>query len=588
MAASQFTPEADVTPEPQSAAAVVARDASISHVLDSITDAVQVLDASWRVVYMNSAARRTMREQGMDPDSVLGRHYWDDLYPEGRGTALQRAYVRAMEEREASEVENYYGPWRRWFWVRAFPVDSNGIAIYWHDITDRKRTDQLLREHKEIVGLIAEGAPLDRCLTAVTESVARLSPGSRACVMLASPQATYFEECYSAQLPGSYAAGIRGLPIDDSQIGTCGQAVFAGEAVACESIATDARWSQSWRWHCLEHSVQACHSEPIRGRNGKTIASLMMCFSEPRLISAWEQDVAKLACSVASVAIEHERRNRALREDEARFHRLADLMNVRLTEQTALISEYQRADRAAKSASERKDEFMAILVHELRNPLAALASAAATLEKTAHGGDTSLLAGAVIRRQIDHMSRLLEDLTSVARVTHGLVQLRLEPVIMQNAIREAIESTRHEIESHKHRLVMHLPEDALCVHVDQVRLHQIIVNLLTNAARYTPLGGTINIRLSSMRGDALLSVRDDGMGISADMLPKIFEMYARADASGRSGADGLGIGLALVKGLVELHRGTIEARSAGEGCGSEFCVTLPLHRQPDHDDPALS
>jgi PAS domain S-box-containing protein len=552
------------------------RIAEISDVLDSVTDSVQVIDANWRIAYMNKAARRTMRERGMDPDSMVGRHCWDDLYPDGRGTPLQRAYMHAMESREVTELENFHPPWQRWFWVRVFPVESSGIAVYFHDITDRKHTDQLLREQKEILSLIANGAPLERCLNAVTESVSRLSPGLRACVLLANPQARYFEDCYSAQLPSSFAAAIRRQPINDSAIGTCGQAVFKGETVACESMATDARWSQSWRWHCLEHGIQACHSEPVRGRSGQTIASLMLCFEVPRLINPWERDVAKFASAVASVAIEHERRERALREGEARFHRLADTMSIRLDEQRSIISDYQRADQVARGASERKDEFLAILVHELRNPLAALAAAAQTLEKTEHRGEAGSLAVAMVRRQVDHMSRLLDDLTNVARITHGLVQLRLEPVCMQDAVREAVEATRHHVESHQHRLSVHLPEDSIYVHGDAVRLNQIIVNLLTNAAKYTPMGGTIDVRLTSARGSALLVVRDDGMGISEDMLPKIFDMYARAGGPGHETSDGLGIGLALVKGLVELHQGSIEARSAGEGCGSEFVVSLPL------------
>ena len=264
MAASESTspPSSKQSSRWLASSAPLVRTAEISDVLDSVTDSVQVIDANWRIVYMNKAARRTMREQGMDPDSMIGRHCWDDLYPDGRGTPLQRAYMHAMESREVTEFENFHPPWQRWFWVRVFPVESSGIAVYFHDITDRKRTDQLLREQKEILALIANGAPLERCLSAVTESVSRLSPGLRACVLLANPQIRYFEDCYSAQLPSSFAAAIRRQPINDTAIGTCGQAVFKGEAVACESIATDARWAQSWRWHCLEHGIQACHSEP--------------------------------------------------------------------------------------------------------------------------------------------------------------------------------------------------------------------------------------------------------------------------------------------------------------------------------------
>lgn len=581
MAVSNATPDPEPSPPATGVAVPIGREAAVSDVLDSVTDSVQVMDASWRMVYMNKAARRTLREQGMDPDTLIGRHCWDDLYPEGRGSPLQRAYMHAMEAREVTELENFHPPWQRWYWVRVFPVEANGIAVYFHDITDRKRTDQLLREQKEILALIANGAPLDRCLAAITESISRLSPGLSACVLLANPQIRFFEDCYSAQLPGSFAAAVRRLPINDAAFGTCVQAVFAGESVACESIATDTRWAQQWRWHCLEHGVQACHSEPIRGKSGQTIASLMLCFAEPRLINAWERDVAKFACAVASVAIEHERRDRALRDGEARFHKLADVMSVRLEEQRATISEFQRVDQVARSASERKDEFLAVLVHELRNPLAALASATLTLEKTEHRGDAASLAVVMVRRQVDHMARLLEDMTNVARITHSDVQLRLEPLSMQEAIREAVEATRHHVESRQHRLNVQLPAEPVCVHGDAVRMNQIIVNLLTNAAKYTPMGGTIDVRLSRSRSNAVLVVRDDGMGIAPEMLPKVFDMYARAGGPGQVASDGLGIGLALAKGLVELHHGTVEARSAGEGCGSEFIVSLPLHRDQD-------
>jgi signal transduction histidine kinase/PAS domain-containing protein len=570
------TPSAPPAPPAAGLAVAGSRGATISDVIDSVTDSVQVFDANWRMTYMNKAARRTLREQGLDPETHIGGHCWDELFPEGRGTPLQRAYMHAMETREVTELENFHPPWQRWFWVRVFPVESGGIAVYFHDITDRKHTDQLLREQKEILALIADGVPLDRCLTAVTESVSRLSPGLRACVLLANPQMRFFEECYSAQLPASFAAALRRLPISEVAIGTCGEAVFKGEPVACESIATDQRWEQSWRWHCLEHGVQACHSEPVRGRSGPTIASLMLCFSEPRVITAWERDVAKFACSAASVAIEHDRRERALREGEARFHRLADVMSVRLDEQQALISEYKRADEVSRSESERKDEFLAILVHELRNPLQTLAAASHTLEKTARQGDTTSLAVAMMRRQVDHMARLLEDLMNVARITHGLVQLRLEPVRMQDAVREAVEASRHQIESRQHRLTVSIVPEPMYVRGDAVRLNQIIVNLLTNAAKYTPMGGTISVRLNRSGRNAVFAVRDDGIGISADMLPRIFDMYSQANRTGQTSSDGLGIGLALVKGLVDLHHGTVAARSAGEGCGSEFTVSLPL------------
>src|SRR5262249_48212075 len=144
-------------------------------------------------------------------------------------------------------------------------------------------------------------------------------------------------------------------------------------------------------------------------------------------------------------------------------------------------------------------------------------------------------------RQIDHMSRLLDDLMNVARITHGLVQLRLEPVRMQDAVREAVEVTRHQIEGRQHRLGVNLAPGPVYVRGGAGRATQIIVNLLTNAAKYTPMGGTLTVRLTRSGGNAVLAVRDDGIGISAEMLQKIFDMYSQANRTRQSTNDGLGI-----------------------------------------------
>jgi PAS domain S-box-containing protein len=276
------------------------------HVLDSITDAVQVIDERWRLVYQNEASREIFRRQGVDPAATLGRHFWDEVFPDIRGQPVQRAYLHAMQSREVTEFETYYEPWQRWFWIRIFPLQQGGIATSAHDITERKHTQQLIQEQNRLLAAIAQGVPFADCLAAVTESLATLNPGTRACVLLADPRVERFEGCYSAQLP-ELAAVIRQLPIADLCKGPGGESLLQAAPIPCESIATDTSWAQSWRWSCLEQGVRACHAEVINGRNGEPVGWLVLCFSEARAINAWEREIAGFACSAASIAIEHER-----------------------------------------------------------------------------------------------------------------------------------------------------------------------------------------------------------------------------------------------------------------------------------------
>jgi PAS domain S-box-containing protein len=276
------------------------------HVLDSITDAVQVIDEHWRLIYLNEASRQIFLRQGVDPDATVGRHFWDELFPDARGGPVQRAYLEAMESRKVTEIETYYEPWQRWFWIRVFPLQQGGIATSAHDVTERKHTQQLIQEQNRLLAAIARGVPLADCLTAVTESLSILHPGARACVLLADARRERLEDCYSAQLP-AIAAAIRHLPVDQLWRAPDGRSLSQAAPIACESIATDTQWTQAWRWSCLEQGVRACHAQPIHGRRGEPLGWLVLCFSEERAINGWEREIAAFACSAASIAIEHER-----------------------------------------------------------------------------------------------------------------------------------------------------------------------------------------------------------------------------------------------------------------------------------------
>jgi len=234
------------------------------------------------------------------------------------------------------------------------------------------------------------------------------------------------------------------------------------------------------------------------------------------------------------------------------------------------------AEQALREADRRKDEFLATLAHELRNPLAPIRNALQIMQLT---DDTAIHENArrIIGRQLQQMVHLVDDLLDVGRISQGKVELRRQHVDVAAAVLAAIETSRPQIDAGEHRLVLHLPPPGtLVVDADLTRLSQIIANLLNNAAKYTPEGGTIEVSAERDGPHAVIGVLDSGVGIPREMLPRVFDMFAQIDCSLERAQGGLGIGLALVKRLVEMHGGSVQADSDGVGHGSRFVVRLPL------------
>jgi signal transduction histidine kinase/ActR/RegA family two-component response regulator len=229
-----------------------------------------------------------------------------------------------------------------------------------------------------------------------------------------------------------------------------------------------------------------------------------------------------------------------------------------------------------RDADRRKDEFLAVLAHELRNPLAPIRNALHIMRLTGGRNPGSDGVGEMIERQVNHMVRLVDDLLEVSRVTRGKIELRKSRIDVATVVRNAIETSRPVLESAGHALELDLPESPLVLEGDLVRLTQIVANLLNNAAKYTPAGGRIAVRARRDGRHAVVAVADTGIGIPPDMLRRVFEPFAQVDQHASRAQGGLGIGLTLVKRLVELHGGSVHAQSAGEGRGSEFVIRLPL------------
>jgi PAS domain S-box-containing protein len=240
------------------------------------------------------------------------------------------------------------------------------------------------------------------------------------------------------------------------------------------------------------------------------------------------------------------------------------------------ITERKRLEDQLAESSRRKDEFLAVLAHELRNPLAPITNVMALLRR-AHEPKRIAELHAIIERQVGHMTRLVDDLLDVSRITRGVIELRKQPVDLEQVVQTAVETSRPHVESGRRHLSVVTPGEPMVVHGDPTRLVQIVANLLNNAAKFTDEGGHIWLTLAREGDRARVSVRDDGMGIPADRLNEVFDMFAQVEPA-RGG--GLGIGLTLVRSLVALHGGSVEARSEGAGHGSEFIVNLPLSSAP--------
>lgn len=240
------------------------------------------------------------------------------------------------------------------------------------------------------------------------------------------------------------------------------------------------------------------------------------------------------------------------------------------------ISQHVLAQRALVEADRRKDEFLATLAHELRNPLAPLRNGLQVMKLANNNAAAIEQVSAMMDRQLSQMVRLLDDLLDVSRISRGKIELKKERVEVAKVVQQAVENSRSLIDQASHELLVDVPPDPIYIDVDIIRLAQVFTNLLNNAAKYTKRGGRIWLTVQREGSDAVVIVKDNGVGIAIDMLPRVFELFTQVDGSLEKSHGGLGIGLSLVKGLVEMHGGSVEARSDGPGAGCEFVVRMPV------------
>jgi signal transduction histidine kinase len=318
------------------------------------------------------------------------------------------------------------------------------------------------------------------------------------------------------------------------------------------------------------------------------VAVLVELYCKRRELVALNRNLAfaneQLAEANTALQAEKTRELHALNESLQQAN--GDLERANLALQ-AEVAERTRAEQALKEADRHKDEFLAMLAHELRNPLAPIRNAVHLMKMKSLEDPQLLLSRDIIERQLLQLSRLVDDLLDVSRITRGKINLARQRVELRELVDRAVETVAPAIEGRGHTLEVELPDRPLAIYGDPMRLTQALGNVLGNAAKYTDKGGQISLRARRRQRDVEIAVRDNGIGIVPEVLPCIFDLFTQLDQSGNRPQGGLGIGLALVRQLVEMHGGTVTASSEGPGKGSEFVIRLPVSIERSAEEEPL-
>lgn len=364
---------------------------------------------------------------------------------------------------------------------------------------------------------------------------------------LCDPEHQQLEVGASLGFDGEFLKTIEHIPPGGGACGTC---FLERRRVVVEDTETDPAFAE-YRGAAREAGFRAVHSTPLITRSGNVVGVLSTHFARPHRPTDREMHLIDLCARQAVDFIENAR----------------------------LYVELRDADR-------RKDEFLAVLAHELRNPLAPISNALQILRLSDDLSPATEKMRNIMERQVNQLIRLVDDLMEVSRIARAKIELRRQPVDLLSVIGSAVETSQPLIEAAGHRLAISLASEPMTLDADPVRLAQVIANLLNNAAKYTEEGGQIWLAAKREGNEVVVSVKDTGLGISPDMLPRVFDMFSQWDRTRYRAQGGLGIGLTLAKNLVQMHGGRIEARSDGLGQGSEFIVRLPLVRGVLHPAPA--
>jgi PAS domain S-box-containing protein len=491
-------------------------------ILESMSEGFIALDANWCISYANGAFETVTRRRR---DDLIGGQFWD-LFPELRGGAQEQALRRSASERARRRIEVFDEAEGRWFEINSFPMDSAGTGESFGTkdggmaLYFRDETDRRLAE---------EGI---RRLAAVAEQ--------------------------SPDFIGIFTPDAGGIYLNP-----------AGRRLAGLGADTD---------------IAAWRMEDFFPREDRGVVRDHMMAALTGEQAQWEGEL-RLAQPDEREPIPVYFKGFAVRDAGGNNIGLATITRD-ITEQKRAEDELRRVAADLSEADHRKSEFLATLAHELRNPLAPIRTGLDLLRMAPQiaqkDAATSARLHGMMDRQLGHLIHLVDDLLDIARITRGKIELKKEPVLLRTIVATAVETSTALIEAHGHQLAVELPSEPLELEVDVTRMVQVLSNLLNNAAKYTPAGGRVTLSAWREDGQAVIAVSDSGIGIPPDAIGSVFEMFTQVRGSLDRAQGGLGIGLSLVRRLVELHGGRVSASSGGRGEGSTFTVRLPLRPGTAH------
>jgi PAS domain S-box-containing protein len=492
---------------------------------------------------------------------------WPELvvHPDDR-ERCREAWSRARRDGTEYAIEvrhrRYDGAYR-WFVTRAVPLRDDAERVeQWFgittDIEDRKRAEQTSHFLAEVSTSLSE----------LTDDEGTLSRVARIAV-------TDFADWCRVDLQ-QVDGSLRTLALTHRDPQREQFALTLAQRYAAR--ATDAHWPM--------RVVKTGEPEWIPRVNDQLLQELARDDEHLRLI----RELGLV--SVISVPLKSRHRTLgALTFATAESGRIYDTSDLTAAEdlahRTVIAMENANLLKALQGSDRRKDEFLAMLAHELRNPLAPIRNAVQIFRVKSPPVPELRWATEVIDRQAEQMARLVDDLMDVSRITRGNIELRREIVDLRRVVNTALEASRPLIEKWNHAMTVTMPDEPVWLDADPTRLAQVLLNLVNNSAKYTEHGGNIALSVRRRGDEALITVSDDGIGIPQEMLPRIFDMFTQLDRSRERSEGGLGIGLTLVQRLVEMHGGVVEARSEGEGKGSEFVVRIPVAADASHQPPGV-
>lgn len=547
-AANQFKDEALCREIAAHTEAEAARE-QVTDILESITDAFYALDQSWHFTYLNCEMERILGKQRSD---LLGKNIWEE-WPEAVGTKLYQEYHLARDQKVTASVEFYYPPLDTWYNVRVYP-SKQGLSVYFHNITESKLAEAALVERSRLAALsadisaaLATSEPLPVVLQQCASVLVDNFDVAFARIWTLNQEASVLELQASAGLYTNLDGPYSCIPLGKLKLGRIAQTRqrYLTNAVYEEPDITNREWAKS-------EGMVAFVAYPLIVED--RVVGVMAMFARQPLVENTLNELGSVADGIAQCI--------------SRKWAEAELDQLLIREQAARIE--------AESASRIKDEFLAIVSHELRSPLNAMLGWAKLLRSRKFDEEKTNKALSIIERNAQNQTQLIEDLLDISRIIRGQVRLYARPTNLVQVITAAIDTVRPTADNKTIQVSSWLDPAVGLVSGDPDRLQQVVWNLLSNAIKFTPAGGQVEVRLERVNSYAQVKVSDTGIGISPDFLPYVFERFRQAESTTTRAHGGLGLGLAIVRNLVELHGGTIQVESPGVGQGVTFIVQLPL------------